>query len=51
MKYVSLFYYYDSLQVIAEGEVTGRASASTWASSPSRTAAALAVFRKKDLVR
>ena len=51
LKYVSLFYYYDSLQVIAEGEVNWTGIGVYVGVFAVTTAAALAVFRKKDLVR
>ena len=51
VKYVSLFHYYDSLQVIAEGEVNWTGIGVYVGVFAVTTAAALAVFRKKDLVR
>ncbi len=51
VKYVSLFYYYDSLQVIAQGEVNWTGIGVYVAVFAATTAAAVLVFRRKDLVR
>lgn len=51
LKYVSLFYYYDSLQVLAEGAVNWAGIAVYVGVFTVTTAAAVLVFRRKDLVR
>ncbi len=51
VKYGSLFYYYDSLQVIAEGAVNWTGIAVYVGVFVVTTLASLAVFRRKDLVR
>ena len=51
VKYGSLFYYYDSLRVIAEGAVNWTGIAVYVGVFVVTTLASLAVFRKKDLVR
>ena len=51
LKYVSLFYYYDSLQVLAEGAVNWGGIAVYVGVFAVTTAAAILVFRRKDLVR
>lgn len=51
LKYVSLFYYYDSLQVLAEGAVNWAGIAVYVGVFAVTTAAAILVFRRKDLVR
>ena len=51
LKYVSLFYYYDSLQVLAEGAVNWAGIAVYVGLFAVTTAAAILVFRRKDLVR
>ena len=51
LKYVSLFYYYDSLQVLAEGAVNWAGIAVYVGVFAVTTAAAVLVFRRKDLVR
>ena len=51
VKYGSLFYYYDSLQVIAEGEINWAGIAVYVAVFVITTAASVLVFRRKDLVR
>ena len=51
LKYISLFYYYDSLQVLAEGAVNWAGIAVYVGVFAVTTAAAVLVFRRKDLVR
>ena len=51
VKYGSLFYYYDSLQVIAEGEINWAGVAVYVGVFVITTAASVLVFRRKDLVR
>ena len=51
LKYFSLFYYYDSLQVLAEGEVNWAGIAVYVGVFAVTTAAAVLVFRRRDLVR
>ena len=51
LKYLSLFYYYDSLQVLAEGAVNWAGIAVYVGLFAVTTAAAILVFRRKDLVR
>lgn len=51
VKYGSLFYYYDSLQVIAEGEVNWAGIAVYVGVFVITAAASVLVFRRKDLVR
>ena len=51
VKYGSLFYYYDSLQVIADGAVNWTGVAVYVGVFAVTTLASLAVFRRKDLVR
>ncbi len=51
VKYGSLFYYYDSLRVLAEGAVNWAGIAVYVGVFAAMTSAAVLVFRRKDLVR
>lgn len=51
VKYASLFYYYDSLQVLAEGSINWTGIAVYVAVFAVTVAASAVVFRRKDLVR
>lgn len=51
VKYGSLFHYYDSLQTLAEGEVNWAGVAVYAGVFAATTAAAVLIFRRKDLVR
>lgn len=51
LKYASLFYYYDSLQVIAQGEVNWAGIGVYAAVFAVTVSASVLVFRRKDLVR
>ncbi len=51
LQYISLFHYYDSLQVVAVGNVNWTGVAVYAAVLVSTLVASLAIFRRKDLVR
>ncbi|MCY4625228.1 MAG: ABC transporter permease subunit [Chloroflexi bacterium] len=51
LKYVSLFYYYDSLQVLAEGAINWAGVGVYVGVFAVTTVSAVLVFRRKDLVR
>ena len=51
LKYASLFYYYDSLQVLADGAVNWTGVAVYVAVFAVTVAASVVVFRRRDLVR
>ena len=51
LKYASLFYYYDSLKVLAEGAINWAGIAVYVGVFAVTTAAAVVVFRRRDLVR